>query len=188
MSNVITKNGAPTVETVGYVGQRYVDIDTCDVYECKAIETIESVNNDPSYPNGFVCVSYADVPDNVYVWEKIKSVGGANESPVFHVEVDWDNDVTITPVAEIEEAFNSGKIVYAARVGETAGTPYMLAAVEYNYKVGSGSTIIRDTLKQFEFCSLVRNDGAFSFISIKADGTVEGWMKDVGSPNDWQPG
>lgn len=72
MSNCIVKKGAPTIETVGYIGQRYVDIDTCDIYECMAIDTVESVVDGPTYPNGFVSVSHADVPDNVYIWEKIR--------------------------------------------------------------------------------------------------------------------
>lgn len=76
MSTAITNHGAPTTETVGYVGQRYIDLDSCAIYECKAINTIATVNDDSSHPHNFVTIAYIEKRTNEYIWEKIGGAGG----------------------------------------------------------------------------------------------------------------
>lgn len=77
MSKCITGHGAPTLNTVATIGQRYVDLDTCSIYECKAINSNKIDVNSPSKINTFVGMEYTSGHDITYVWEQVGGAGGA---------------------------------------------------------------------------------------------------------------
>ena len=82
--NIITRNGAPTIKTIGIIGQKYVDLDTCDVYECKSISS-EKVDYDASYNGSFVDIDSTITHATSYVWEKVGGgSGGETYDAVFH--------------------------------------------------------------------------------------------------------
>lgn len=94
MANCIIKKSSPTIETIGYIGQRYVDVNTGDVYECVDINTVESIDDGPVHPHNFVDVTRSGKLNNEYVWEKIVSGSGAGGSDiVFNVFYESDGRV-----------------------------------------------------------------------------------------------
>ena len=107
---VIKGYGAPTTETIGYVNDFYVDLNTNDAYRCTNIKTIGEERDGVTL--------YASGLDNtVYTWEKL---GGSDMRPIAYIKdltingtyVYSDEEMTVKLTKdELKEFFHKGGIV-----------------------------------------------------------------------------
>ena len=64
-------HGAPTIETVGYVGQQYTDLDTGDVYNCVGYTTHTIDDYKPTNPHEFVKFNTPTGKVRKYTWQLV---------------------------------------------------------------------------------------------------------------------
>lgn len=115
MSKNITGHGAPTPKTVAIVGQRYIDLDTCDIYECMSVSTEKVEVDGPTRINKFVGMEYTSGHDIKYVWEK---VGGAGAGQFMSAKLsDFENDLWYTKRIPIITLTSDKLTSYTAEFG-----------------------------------------------------------------------
>ena len=66
---ILSGHGAPTNETVGNIGDRYIDLETNTVYECKSVDSV-----DRNF--GYLQISDYTLENTKYTWQAVTSVGG----------------------------------------------------------------------------------------------------------------
>lgn len=81
MSTILTGRGAPTILTVGFVGQRYIDIDYGAEYRCKDINNTVDIE---TKKHSFVTVTSTEDHHIEYIWEEtVKGGAGGEYDAVF---------------------------------------------------------------------------------------------------------
>ena len=94
----IKKPGAPTADTIGQVGQHYINLVNGDEYECVKIDDKRVYEKDSVNANSFFSQKVLAGADGHYIWNLVKAGGSGGASS-------W-NDLTDRPFYEETEIVN----------------------------------------------------------------------------------
>lgn len=94
----IKKPGAPTVDTIGQVGQHYINLVNGDEYECVKIDDKRVYEKDSVNANSFFSQKVLAGADGHYIWNLVKAGGSGGASS-------W-NDLTDKPFYEETKVVN----------------------------------------------------------------------------------
>lgn len=106
----INKYGAPTVNTIGTVGQRYLDLATGTRYICSDVKDIWEKVTSKTHPHDFVSITKEKFRRE-YIWEAVGGGGSVTEDEQIEMLIKTDLLPAVTTASGAILTDNNGNVI-----------------------------------------------------------------------------